>query len=77
MFDPAMLETLAELRRRIDDAERSCDRTLRVISRGRGRAAALAPATPFLSACAQDLECLAGAVRRAAAEAGAQPASPD
>lgn len=47
IFDPATLNTLAELRRRIDEAERCCDQALRVISR---RSTALTPATPLLSA---------------------------
>lgn len=69
MLDNATRERLAELRRRIDEAERSCDETVTALARARGFATGLSETTPFLGACARDLESLAAQMRRAAAEA--------
>ncbi|QIE56432.1 hypothetical protein G5B40_13760 [Pikeienuella piscinae] len=77
MLDHATIDNLASLRRQIDEAEAACGRTLGALIRARGQTRTLAEATPFLSACAGDLDRLAGAVRRAAAEAVAPAALTD
>ena len=70
MIDHATIKNLAELRRQINEAEIACGQTLGGLSRA-GRGAQAAATTPFLAACARDLEALAGRMRLAAAEVGA------
>lgn len=69
MLDNATRARLAELRRRIDEAGRSCLETEAALARARRNAAALPETTPFLGACAAELESLAARMRRVAAEA--------
>jgi len=71
MIDPATIAQLANLRRQIELAQRSCADTLDAMSPGRSPTRAFAAATPFLSDCAAELEALAGICRQAAAQAGA------
>ena len=59
MIDPATISQLAKLRNQIEQAQKTCDQTLNVMSSARDRAQALAATTPFLADCAKDLEALA------------------
>jgi len=70
MIDPATISQLAKLRNQIEQAQKTCDQTLNVMSSARDRAQALAATTPFLADCAKDLEALAGVCRQAATQAG-------
>lgn len=70
MIDPATISQLAKLRNQIEQAQKTCDQTLNVMSSARDRAQALAATTPFLADYAKDLEALAGVCRHAAAQAG-------
>ena len=70
MIDQSTLSNLAELRRQIDDAQKTCGGTPKAMSPARGQAAEMAAASPFLADCAKELEALAGVVRLAADRAG-------
>lgn len=67
MMDHSTATKLAALRRHIDATGAMAGDTLRAV-RPNARAR---EATPFLSACADELEALAGLCRKAASEAGA------
>ena len=71
MMDRETVAKLAELRRQIDDAQKTCGAALDAMSRARSHAAGMAATTPFLADCAKDLDALAGVVRLAAERAGA------
>lgn len=66
MIDTTTQTKLAALRRHIDVTGALCGDTLKAVKPG----ARAAEATPFLSACADELEALAGVCRQAASEAG-------
>ncbi|MGB0851752.1 MAG: hypothetical protein ACPGVA_15560 [Pikeienuella sp.] len=67
MIDHTTVTKLAALRRHIDVTGALCGDTLKAVKPG----VRAAEATPFLSACADELEALAGICRKAASEAGA------
>lgn len=67
MIDPRTLKRLTELRRRIDAAHDACGATLKGMQPESGPTPV--EATPFLAACAEELEALAGKCRLAAARA--------
>ena len=69
MIDRLTITKLAALRRHIGATGEVCGDTLRAIKPD----SAAAEATPFLSACADELEALAGICRRAASNAGSSP----
>ena len=73
-MDRQTIAKLTDLRRQIDDAQKSCGAALDAMSRARAQASDIAATTPFLADCAKDLDALAGVVRLAAERAVAADA---